>query len=334
MLLFSLVASAKPSPPQVQWSNDILFVVAAHVPNQRNCNLLRSTVMSVFRFHPDDAFILVVDNDSPRGNVETSLSQLSQKHRGMVIVRRKVPTSLQVGSWGVAHQELHQGGAPQRLARVGRVVTLQHSTLLTRSLPPLSPRKSGCPALSLAPIINRKSFWQSFERRRRGGMYLASGIAEGLGIRCYEPCLDTRTGQPVHKAPAVSWGVVPHAAVDFSRAGWEELCARMWSRDGEAALPQLRAMTHALDSGAVTHKELNGAVERLAGVLVAWLDRWAGGNKGAACAHIQLANVSTTPPLVRKLHGHTMGYSLYANANESSAKAEACHWKVAASLHE
>ena len=77
-----------------------LFVVAAHVPNQQNCALLRRTVATIHCFHPQDT-VLVVDNNSPPGNVEDAL-HMSPAELALHVIRPAGPSRAQLGAWAAA----------------------------------------------------------------------------------------------------------------------------------------------------------------------------------------------------------------------------------------
>jgi hypothetical protein len=267
--------------PVVNTSTAIfLFVVAAFVPTQRTCGQLKATVGSIFSWHAREAAVLVVNNDSPQENIDASLVTVPTQQ--LLVSRRQVPSRGQLGSWGVAARVLQaddavvaqlllKGLRPAVLHRAraaARIILMQHSTSLLRPLP-----TQPCPAAPLAETLPRTYSWQSYERLPGSGMALASAIAEGLGISCLEPCLNTTSEQPVG-AQAIEWAVAPHAVVDMSRAAWEMLSAGLWgtavARD--APLPAVLRCWQALDAGTVSLRELNGALERLAGVLLAWLN--------------------------------------------------------------
>ena len=69
---FSVSPTARPTTMNTTIAPP-LFVIAAHVPTNRTCSQLAHTVGSVFRFHPE-AHVLVVDNESPPGNLRASLA--------------------------------------------------------------------------------------------------------------------------------------------------------------------------------------------------------------------------------------------------------------------
>ena len=84
-------------------------------------------------------------------------------------------------------------------------------------------------------------------------------------------------------------------------------------------MPAVSAMLHALDSGNISRKEFNGALERFAGILRAWLN---GFNESLKCSHFSRINGS----LLHKTHGLTFGEAVDANADDwaSSPRASSC----------
>ena len=89
-----------------------LFVVAAHVPNQQNCALLRRTVATIHCFHPQDT-VLVVDNNSPPGNVEDAL-HMSPAELALHVIRPAGPSRAQLGAWAAAWHWLQAAKAELR----------------------------------------------------------------------------------------------------------------------------------------------------------------------------------------------------------------------------
>lgn len=277
--------------------------------------------------------MLVVNNDSPQENIAASLVTVPSQQ--LLVSRRQVPSRGQLGSWGVAARVLQADDAvvaellhvkgqlrPALLNRAraaARIILLQHSTSLLRPLP-----TQPCPAAPLYETLPRTSFWQSFERRPGSGMALASAIAEGLGISCLEPCLNTTSGQPVG-AQAIEWAVAPHAVVDVSRAAWEMLSAGLWgtavARD--APLPAVLRCWQALDAGTVSLREVNGALERLAGVLLAWL------NLKLSHDAVECNRPSGTPEwrasgVLLKEHGYTYARRGAPRTNSGASGADIC----------
>lgn len=110
------------------------------------------------------------------------------------------------------------------------------------------------------------------EYRRDGPNAVFSSVAAGLGIRCKAPCLDPASGAPVaDDAPgAHEWTMAPHATLLFyERAAFVQL--------GEAlarpsAARDLARLWRGVDSGRVPLKEVNGELERFAGLVLAWLN--------------------------------------------------------------
>ena len=133
-----MCASVSPSP------RPTLFVIAAHVPDRKNCDLLGRTVASIHCHHPGES-ILVVDNDSPEGNVNHTLRVTPATNVHIVLQR---PSRAQLGSWAAAWEWLQ--GVPTGRA-YQRFVLLQHSTLLIRPLPPPRP---GCAATALCAVYS------------------------------------------------------------------------------------------------------------------------------------------------------------------------------------
>ena len=121
-------------------SRSTLFVVAAHVPDSLNRALLAETLRSIALFHPGQP-ILVVDNASPPGHLPSALKDVS--HIGRVLVRTHSVSHGPLGAFQQA-DELLRGSELQ--PPPGRVVLLQHSTRLTRTLPQTP---AGCAGLAL-----------------------------------------------------------------------------------------------------------------------------------------------------------------------------------------
>ena len=315
-----------------------LFVVTAHVPDQRNCNLLTRTVDSIRRHHPT-ALTLVFDNASPAGNVEAALAAFDAQARSAVLVSRQEASQLQLGSWHAASVLLHARHADpatrERLRSARRVVTLQHSTALTRSLPPTT--WPGCGASVLTETYKSTFYWNKrFENRKGSALWFASRAAEQMGIVCTRPCLNTSTGVP-NWIVGHNWRVVPHAALDFTRDGWEAMSSALWGRasrhreaggsgsigDGRhTGSPAVSAMLHALDSGKISRKECNGALERFVGILRSWLNGFNESLQRKHCSHFSRINGS----LLKKTHGFTFGEAVGADADDwaSSPRASSC----------
>ena len=103
-----------------------LFVLATYLPTNRTCAQAAATVGSIFRFHPQ-AEVLLVDNDSPPGNVRRSVAFfLTATHASGFGARLHVsvvqsPSRGQLGAWLVAHALLTraEAAAAARMSRRG-----------------------------------------------------------------------------------------------------------------------------------------------------------------------------------------------------------------------
>lgn len=174
-----------------------LFVVAAHVPNQQNCALLRRTVATIHCFHPQDT-VLVVDNNSPPGNVEDAL-HMSPAELALHVIRPAGPSRAQLGAWAAAWHWLQAAKSRAAAMTYARFALLQHSTILLGPLPPPLP---GCDATALAG----SEFWLTEKMRAYShgephpkwfnpnkylnrDMGYASAVAEALDIPCLPPCV-------------------------------------------------------------------------------------------------------------------------------------------------
>lgn len=114
-------------------------------------------------------------------------------------------------------------------------------------------RIHGCQASALGGLKSRRFAVQPRELQRGSANALLSAVAAALGIRCFDPCLDVLSWKPIPaKSPGMSWSMVPHAVVDFSRRGFVRL-GRALGRDGV-----LSSVWSAMDGGSITLKELNG----------------------------------------------------------------------------
>jgi hypothetical protein len=79
-------------------STEILFVIAAHVPDAQNAALLRETLLSISKWHPACP-ILCVDNASPPGAVQTALRGLLFPLPNAILLHSLAVSHGQVGSW-------------------------------------------------------------------------------------------------------------------------------------------------------------------------------------------------------------------------------------------
>ena len=104
----------------------VLAIISAHVPSKKTCSQLARTIWSVWQYHPR-AFVLVVDNESPVGNVNNTLNLfLEGGYREQLhLTERQQPSRGQLGSWLVAHQLLRNDSIPA-VRSIHRVLVLQH----------------------------------------------------------------------------------------------------------------------------------------------------------------------------------------------------------------
>ena len=291
-------------------ANRILFVVTANAPNRAACSMLRSNVRLIQHYHPDD-MTLVVDNGSPYNNVESSLNNFTS---GVLVSPRQSPSRGQTGAWAVAHHLLSartdsilgfhtpQGDVATGLQllqrKVGRVVLLQHTTVLRTTLPP---RNEGCAASPLSKLIRRDWGVQPRELMQESANGRFSALAAAVGIRCLDPCLDA-TGKRIRESSAMEWPVVPHAVLDLSRSAFDQLGSRMFASRGQCKCQQSliqELLWSKLDDGSISLKEMSGSFERFSGVVASWLNHF--NNRSTwGCVHPQSARVL-------KVHGHTLG---------------------------
>jgi hypothetical protein len=218
-----------------------LFVVAAHVPDGRNCDLLAQTLASIACFHPGQ-IVLVVDNASPLGAVDASIAaaQSRSKASGAHVVRQNVSRG-QIGAWAAADRVLSEGWLRDDQPEL--IVLLQHSTALAR--PVVLPVRCEAAALSTMVNVSAGGGWLAATEY---GMQWASAVAEAVRISCAPPCtrgvLPSRFAAPVpspHSSRApLEWAAASHAVLALSRAAFERLATlRMWPR---AELQPVRAM--------------------------------------------------------------------------------------------
>ena len=174
--------------------NQTLFVIAAHVPDDRNAGLLNDTLQSISRFSPGNP-VLVVDNASPVGMVQGVLRRWQTQTRQereitpstTVHVIRSDVSRGQIGSWQAADALLGRSGSSSASDEPRpRVALLQHSTRLIAPLPLKLPH--GCRALELASHIDPSH--DSAARRwvsSSDGIW-ASNMAGELSVPCGPAC--------------------------------------------------------------------------------------------------------------------------------------------------
>ena len=282
----SAAATASTEP-----SSALLFVIAAHITDDRNCDILGRTLRSIQCYHPgDDARVLVVDNESPAGNVEAAVAA-ARSIAGRVIIRREDTSRGQLGSWAVADRFLRAS-----LRRPQSVILMQHSTVL--AAPVHLPR--GCSAAALAEPVNRTS-GGSWLQAEEGGMRWATAVAEGLHVHCAAPCtfrtLPSRYYSSSDRAwaskrgPVLEWAAAAHAVLCLSWRAWQRLAAmRLWPvtealgyaaplralaplwRHAPCAEGGIRTLLPCLDSSTIKLHTINGGLEKLAGILLAKLN--------------------------------------------------------------
>ena len=295
-----------------------LFVIAAHVPSKKNCAYLARTVHTILLNHRK-ANVLVVDNDSPQGNIGAALNIFveagfaSQLH----VSAKQAPSRGQLGSWLAAYAMLQSGGALGKLS-IDRVLVLQHSTRLLVAAPTRPPN---CSAASLSGHrasdfeLNRQR-----EYRRDGPNALFSAIAaNALHVTCQPPCLNASSWQPIaeNTVGARPWTMVPHATLDFSYRGFLALGDALTRGPGAHEIDQLYKR---MDAKQIPLKELNGQLERFGGLMMAWLN---GFNR--TCERPG----NRTKSFVAKKHGKTFGGSWRAADAIRVPKPERCsprHW--------
>lgn len=270
-----------------QTGGAVLFVVAAHVANERNGDLLNGTVRSIQRYHPTMP-ILVVDNASPAQRAGDPPTQrvedaLGPSRTEYVRVMRTPWSAGQLGSWALADRELGPGGA-YAAANITRVILLQHSTRLSRK--PLFPRDVNaglCPLVAAAGSyalmqgVNVSAWDDAFAPlKSRLDPNLALAILEEVGpVPCAQCIAANRSG--VQASALLPWALARHGVLDCTRPAFEALGelglwgALGWSRAGRPQLDAVGSLARVLQSrGACALGEWNQDLERLAGILVIW----------------------------------------------------------------
>ena len=157
----------------------IAVVIAAHIPDARNCELLAASLASVTCHHPGEAVAFVVDNASPaRGLVAAAVGTSGSTSTR---VRREAMSLGQLGAYAAA-ERLLRGNTSERLPypeAIDTLVFLQHSTAL--AAPVRLPR--GCSAAALSTLVNASTGGGWLDSNEYG-MKWASAVAEALGIPC------------------------------------------------------------------------------------------------------------------------------------------------------
>ena len=309
-----------------------LFVVAAHVPDAWNVQLLRDTLVSVHAHHPDNLVaLLVVDNASPRDGVMTALKTLEPRIRECVALRRQDTSHGMLGSWYEADAVLraaatYSAGAtgshrPDALLRtqptcfvrrvatdgVATVVLLQHSTQLVRPLPSL---QSTCAAIALAGTVSTHGVgWLS---RSSVSMRWASAKAHELGVPCAPRCTERARGgmgtSCSHWEECTAWSAVLHSVLLLSREAFARLSSfHLWPRRNSHG-KLVHNSSFSRSAWRAVHGESvltmpHAGLEILSGILVARLNEWPSPNDRCQC---------TT--CIEKRHGFT-----HARARTSSA---------------
>ena len=226
------------------------------------------------------------------------------------------------------------------LRSVTRVAMLQHSTPLKYPLPP-RPHKH-CRVGSLASHKPRTFYIHPREYRKDGPNVILSTIASVLGIRCMAPCVDPKTGKPVEGGASSSqqrraykkelleavgaapdgrrlasaaadepqdWTMVPHAVLDFYEVDsflslGDALTSTERNGDGTSASLEMARLWSAVDEGRISLKEVNGELERFAGLVLAWLN-----NYDKRCERPKAAR----KVFVSKVRGFTFGGSWHSS---------------------
>lgn len=279
----------------------VLFVLAVHVPDERNCGLLADTITSVVRHHPRMP-ILVVDNGSPDGNVPASVARAAAHAGGLggaVRVVRRSTSHGQLGALEAAHAELARGMLGG--VRLRRLVLLQHSTWLRRPLPMADATQ--CPLRAIGGSFPRRS-----PMRLAAGSTAWAGImrvATELRLRPAPPARRTRGGE-------LDWAGARHGLLGLSAEGWGWLSSlRLWAAVNatggvvHAALPSVDALWASVRAGKASLREINGGWERLAGMLVARATRNAKARQPATQGGQGLLTCRVEH-VVEKVHGGTL----------------------------
>ena len=292
----------------------ILFVIAAHVADVRNCAILANTLASIGCHHPGEA-ILIVDNASPSSRaVESSIAESGIGTRAALL--RIAPENFsrgQLGSWAAADRFLQDQAdlaVGQLRERLSMVALLQHSTPLAAPLR----LPSGCEAAALSTLVDGTNggLWMA---SNESGMKWASAVAEAAQMDCAPPC--TRGLLPqrlVERRPdpgggmgtasvehAFEWAAAAHGVLALSSVAWKGLLKlRLWpSGPNGAQQPALRPLAqlwssrpcaptcwrgecwrgvrgvlpcHGDGDVAVNVGLINGGMEKLAGILLAYLN--------------------------------------------------------------
>ena len=114
----------------------VVFVVTAHVPNERNYEVLVKTLRHIRCHHPND-FVLVVDNASPKGVVSRAvsaarrLSAWEQSVNATHVVRREHSMGI-LSSWAATNEVLDNWKTYGVPFDWEYVIFLQHTTVPCR----------------------------------------------------------------------------------------------------------------------------------------------------------------------------------------------------------
>ena len=294
-----------------------LFVLAAHIPDSHNQQLLTATLDSIVERHPKEP-VLVVDNASPPGRVMDTLVLLSGRSRACIGLRNQSVSHGMIGSWHEADSLLraadydHLSYRPAHpLLRyqpacfvdtlhrgVDRVALLQHSTRLLRLPPPVA----SCSVISLSGAA-LEPMGTGWLRRSSVGMSWASAKALELRLPCSPRCTTRLLGSesaPLRCLPwdeCDGWSAALHSTLLLSRRGFAQLASHgLWPRiDSHGKLVHNSSFSR--NAWHVTHGEEalpHTGLEVLAGMLAATLNRWPEAPQRCTCTDC-----------LEKHHGHT-----------------------------
>ena len=253
---------------------DYLFVLAAHIPDSYNRDLLNATLHSILLHHPNSPTLLV-DNASPDDSiVPSAIAALPVAAREFIMLRRQQVSHGMLGSWHEADAYLRRDN------KIARIVLLQHSTRLLRPLPPVD---GSCVAIALGGTeANHSSAWLS---HTSASMKWASAKANQLKLPCGPQCRLSRNAAATldqvctHWEACDDWSAALHSTLLLSRTGFTKLSEMgLWPRlNSHGKLVHISSFsrsvwqtTHGESKVAMPHAGL----EILAGILIARLNNY------------------------------------------------------------
>jgi hypothetical protein len=311
-------ASGRPA-----WS--IFFIVVAHTNTLWNCKLLWQTLESIDEYHGGEP-ILLVDNDSPRENLQHALPP----HVPLARIARCVPSKGMLGALEIGARVLQEPEFESHPWE--QVILMQHSTWLVRPLPPV---KLGCPLVALQGSFARQEghcalydlreyecpiarealrMWPDLPcppKPGRASRPNGGGDADGRSAAS-DP--DAALDPELEALPTLRWASVWHGVLQFAPEGWRKF-ARLGiiAQSGNRSTPvgSVRHMWKAILKGKTGFVIRNQGWERLAGMLVAYLQTRAGSTVGGAKGELTCSHGHNYH--LHKRHGesHSLGIHQY-----------------------